>query len=182
MGGVLSRRPPIATEGGKQVAQKITRRRALGLIGVVGAGTAVAVGLFALPGEEVSAGPPDLSIGQHTCDQCHMIISDERFAAGWRADDGTQARFDDIGCMVARYRSAGQPAATLWVHDLDGLHWVRAASATFVLSEALHTPMAYGVAAFERAESAATFAVENGGTSQGWEPLLQNLQWGQHDG
>lgn len=164
------------------MAQKITRRRALGLIGVAGVGAAVAVGVLALPGEEVSAGPPDITLGQQICDQCHMVISDARFASGWRADDGSQARFDDIGCMVARFRSAGQPAATLWVHDLDSLAWAKAAGATFVVSKAVHSPMGYGVAAFEQSGKAAAFAAENGGTSQSWDPLLKDLKWGQQNG
>ncbi len=163
------------------MAIRIPRRTALGLAAaaVVVAGTGLA--LKALPGESSAADPPDLRLGQHTCDQCGMVISDERFAAGWRAS-GSQQRFDDIGCMITNYRNAGRPNVKAWVHDYDSHSWIPAAPATFVVSSTINSPMAYGVAALNTSEAAAALATASGGSVTGWDPLVETLPAGAQHG
>ncbi len=95
--------------------------------------------------------PPQILYGQDLCVVCGMIISDDRFAAGLAVvDDGGDVEiqaFDDVGCLLARDVVPGQVAGR-WVRDFAGDAWREAETAVYLHSGALHSPMAYGVAAF----------------------------------
>lgn len=99
--------------------------------------------------------PPDIRYGEDICDQCRMIISEARFAAGYVTTQGTERRFDDIGDMLLFHTKHAEDVAVFWVHDYDTEEWIRADQAFFVLSKALHTPMGHGVVA-TRTQSRAT--------------------------
>lgn len=107
--------------------------------------------------------PPEIVYGEDICDQCGMIISDERFAAAAVVEvaenDYEQRLFDDIGGMF-RY-AAEHPElnfATFFVHDYNSKEWIDAREAHFVLADELHTPMGYGVAACSRQAEATALA------------------------
>ena len=164
------------------MAVAITRRRALGVIGAATLAATVSVALIVLPGDDQAEGPPDVRIGEHTCDQCGMVISDARFAAGWRAASTTQKRFDDIGCMVARFRAESTDDMQTWVHDYETQAWVRTTAATFVVSADIHSPMGYGVAAFDTAEEATAYVTGHKGETLGWHALVETLMKRANDG
>jgi copper chaperone NosL len=78
-----------------------------------------------------------------------MAISDRRFAAAW-IDSGHQERFDDIGCMVSSMKEHAPSSGTkFFVHEFAGDRWLDATAAGYMLNDDVHSPMAYGVAAFE---------------------------------
>lgn len=120
--------------------------------------------------------PPDIAYGEDVCDQCGMIISDERFAAAAiveTAPGQTEARrFDDIGDMLA-YREANPEVDVRrwWVHDHDSLAWIDAQEATYVQSEAIGSPMGFGLAAFADAAAAEAKLAEWGGETLDFEAL-----------
>jgi copper chaperone NosL len=99
--------------------------------------------------------PPEIVFGQHECDVCRMIISDERFAAGLSVEDASgdyiTLAFDDIGCMLEYEQSNPEDTiAARYVRDRDSRQWLDATTAVFLHSQTLETPMAFGVAAFSQ--------------------------------
>jgi nitrous oxide reductase accessory protein NosL len=137
---------------------------------------AAAVGAVALPGERRRTGPPTLRYADEQCAYCGMIISDVRFAAAWRDAGGSEQHFDDIGCMVnaSRHRDPG-PNTDWWVHDYREESWLDAGSATYVVADAIKTPMNYRVAAFAHVDDTRAF-VQQAGTEYAWSSLLQSLE------
>ena len=125
------------------------------------------VALFAVSGcgKPEGLGPPEIRLGQDTCHECGMAITDERYAAAVVVDqDGVVERFlfDDAGEMLSFAAPAGKPARW-YVRDAATRQWVEAGAATFVKAEKLETPMGSGIAAYASAETAARVAKEHGG-------------------
>lgn len=140
----------------------VNRRKFLAFLGV-GAATLAGGGMLIalLPdSEKKTEGPPEIVFGSDSCAHCRMIISDARFAAGWRDKSGDETHFDDIGCMVnhARDYPPAQPA-TFWVHNYHTEEWLDAALASFVIDPSIKTPMSYGIAASDSAETARSVAM-----------------------
>jgi copper chaperone NosL len=104
--------------------------------------------------------PPTIHYGEDVCEFCGMIISDERYAAGYITADGQQHIFDDIGDMFQAQPANNQEVIAFFAHNYENNQWIRAEKATFVQSKGLRTPMASGLAAFESAEKAQAFAAE----------------------
>lgn len=156
----LSNHPRNASRlGAREGAAMLSRRRFLVLAGAsVPVAVAAVAGFTLLPSDEEKSEFPELKLGQQSCAHCGMIISDARFAAAWRDGDGDDTFFDDIGCMVAM--GAEHPPAGFaryYVHDYlageaDG--WIDAELAYYAKDDSIRTPMASGIAAFERREDA----------------------------
>lgn len=154
----------------------VSRRSFLGLLG---GGTATAGGVtFALRAlREGTADPfPTVRYGQESCSFCGMGIGDARYAAAWRAAT-SERHFDDIGCMVNAYRR-DHPAGEvrLFVHDFHSEAWIDAEGATFVVSPAIKSPMAYGVFAVSDGAGAATSTGHEGVSYYAWSELLEHLE------
>ncbi|MCA9937247.1 MAG: nitrous oxide reductase accessory protein NosL [Anaerolineales bacterium] len=117
--------------------------------------------------------PPVIIYGEDTCDRCRMIIDDERFAAAYWTAEGQARRFDDIGGMVAYVREAQEEVASFWVHDYLSGEWLSAESATYVLDNALHTPMGFGIlACADEAEAQDLAEAYEGARVLTWQELL----------
>lgn len=164
----------------------LTRRRFLALSGFTGlAATGMVLGFRALPSDSESAGdgPPSISVGSDSCAHCQMIISDIRFAAAWRDTNGKPARFDDIGCMVAMYQEMPPTeGAGFWVHSYLDEALLAAEDATFVVSDDITTPMAYGIAAVATRPEADTLVQQFGGETRTWDALAMQAVSGTHGG
>lgn len=104
--------------------------------------------------------PPTIHYGEDACELCGMIISEERYAAGYITADGQQHIFDDIGDMFQAQQASNQEIIAFFAHNYEDNHWLRAEKATFVQSKGLRTPMASGLVAFETTEKAQAFAAE----------------------
>lgn len=120
--------------------------------------------------------PPTIHYGEDICEFCGMIISEERYAAGYISADGRQHIFDDIGDMVQYYLAADEDVTAFFVHDHGSQRWIRAETATYTLSTDLSTPMLSGVAAFPSQAEAASFAAELGGEILTFEELLSHYR------
>lgn len=113
--------------------------------------------------------PPEIVYGEDVCDQCGMIISEDRFAAALvverAANDFEYMLFDDAGEMFAFVaKDNGESKIASWyVHDYNSREWLDAQSAWFVLAESLQTPMGFGVAACAHEPEAQSLAQEWGG-------------------
>jgi hypothetical protein len=97
--------------------------------------------------------PPTVHYGLETCADCGMILNDYHYASAIAfrapADDRVQTKvFDDIGCLLAWRRNHTKiRVAATWVKDVKTAVWLDAASAVYVKSDKLSTPMGSGIAA-----------------------------------
>lgn len=91
--------------------------------------------------------PPEIAYGQDVCDNCNMLISEEKFAAAYWTADGQARRFDDLGEMVSYMQSNPEEIASVWVHDVNSAEWLPAEDAFFVMNAGLSTPMGTGIVA-----------------------------------
>jgi copper chaperone NosL len=100
------------------------------------------------PPKPVDIDPDDM------CAFCRMAISQKQFAAEIIDGKGSAQKFDDIGCML-RYREHQKTTpAAVFVVDYRTRKWLDGASAYFIRSDRLQTPMGGGIAAFANADSA----------------------------
>jgi copper chaperone NosL len=125
--------------------------------------------------------PPEILYGQDVCDECSMIISEERFAASYVTTSGETHRFDDIGGMLLYDQKHQEDVRVYWVHDFDTKEWLKVKDAFFVLNDALATPMGWGLAAFATQEQADTYVTENGGVIADFVTLQQEIADGTLD-
>ena len=106
--------------------------------------------------------------GQHECDVCRMIISDDRFAATLVLETTPgryeHRRFDDIGCLF-QFESdePDHDIAARYVSDARNGKWLDAERAVYLHSMTLKTPMAFHLAAFSTREEAAAMQSEHAG-------------------
>jgi copper chaperone NosL len=140
----------------------VSRLQQYCLIRVLAAALAV-VALAGCASSQAKIEPPTIYYGEDICDQCGMIISDERFAAASVVEVGegrTDTRvFDDVGGLFVYH--AAHPDETVlarYVHDYNTKAWLAAEDAFYVRSDDVHSPMGHGVAAFETRDGAEEFA------------------------
>ena len=136
--------------------------------------------LLALPACAGEAGaeptPPTIHYGEDICEFCGMIVSEERFAAGYITPTGEERIFDDIGDMVQAHLRDQAEAVALFVHNYHDHTWIRAETAHYLLSPDLPTPMLSGLAAFPTAAEASSLAGELGGQLLTFEELLSHYR------
>lgn len=114
--------------------------------------------------------PPEILYGEDVCDQCNMIINDERYAAGLVVEQESgryeHRIFDDIGDLLVYAREQGDELviAAYYVHDYNSKEWIDGRTAYYVESPTLLTPMGFGLAAVAQQPDAVTLAAEWNGT------------------
>ena len=118
-------------------------------------------------------GPPEIVLDRSACSHCGMLVSERIYAAALRTSDGREQVFDDIGCLLDAVRKQSLTDARYWFHDAAGGQWIDGASAVFVASPALRTPMAGGVLAFATRAAAERAAA---GLSTSVVPSMTALQ------
>lgn len=136
--------------GGWQVARsrwQVASQQAVvrGLLSVVWSMLLLAA-LVGCGGGADTTQPPEILYGQDVCDECDMIISEEKFASAYWTEDGEARRFDDVGEMLVFMAENPEPTASVWVHDINSAAWLLADDAWFVMNSGLHTPMGTGIA------------------------------------
>jgi len=104
--------------------------------------------------------PPLIHYGEDMCEFCGMIISDERYAAGYVTREGQERIFDDLGGMFQTHLQRQEDVAAFFVQDYDETAWIRAETAHYVLSDDLPTPMLSGLIACDSSEKAEALAAE----------------------
>ncbi|WP_420645673.1 nitrous oxide reductase accessory protein NosL [Candidatus Leptofilum sp.] len=125
--------------------------------------------------------PPEIIYGQDVCDECSMIINEERFAASYVTKSGEIRRFDDIGNMLLYDHKHQEDVHVYWVHDFDAKEWLKATDAFFVLNDDLVTPMGWGLAAFATQEQADAYVAEHDGVIADFAMLQQEIADGNID-
>lgn len=126
--------------------------------------------------------PPEIAYGEDVCDNCNMLISDEKFASAYWTVDGQARRFDDVGEMLSYMRSTPEETASVWVHDVNSAEWLEADDAYFVVGSGLTTPMGTGIVACDSmAEAEALAYDQEGATVMSFTEVLAMNETGSMD-
>ncbi len=115
--------------------------------------------------------PPPIKVGRDVCGECGMVITDERFAAGYYSADGDARKFDDLGDLVQFMRKQQEAPALVWVHDYETRQWLSASDATYVVGPEVQGPH-HGIAAFQSPQAAHQFAAPISAKVLTWTDLL----------
>lgn len=120
--------------------------------------------------------PPVIHYGEDICEFCGMIISDERYAAGYLTQNGEERIFDDIGGMFTAHLQKQEAVIAFFVHDYEDTSWIRAETAHYVFSEELPTPMLHGLVACATPERAQALAAEFNGSALTFDEVMDYYQ------
>ncbi len=125
--------------------------------------------------------PPEILYGQDVCDECSMIINEDRFATSYVTESGEIRRFDDAGGMLFYDQKHQEDVRIYWVHDFETKEWIDAEKAVFVLDDDLFTPMGWGLAPFATQKQAEKYISENGGVIADFATLQREIADGNLD-
>jgi copper chaperone NosL len=133
--------------------------------------------LVACQQEIIAPKEPEIAYGRDQCDECGMIISEERFASALQLRNGKYRKFDDTGEMI-KYQINHSDAEILawWVHDYESLEWIRGEKAYFVKSPSMQTPMGTGILAFKTMDGADQFVANHNGTVYSLDEIRTQVQ------
>lgn len=109
-------------------------------------------------GRSTSDEPPDIMSGKDPCDNCFMIINENKYAASLWLENGEAKRFDDIGCMLSYVRKNNSNVNSYWVYDYSTNTPVKADDSFFLTSDNFETPMGSGIIAVKSKSDASTLA------------------------
>jgi copper chaperone NosL len=118
--------------------------------------------------------PEPLQYGKDGCYACKMTLMDNKFGAEIVTAKGKIYKFDDVNCMLNFYNSGEvvpeEMKDILIVDFSKGETLIDARNALYVKSDAIKTPMASNVAAFESNDELKKLNAE-------WKGIL--LSWGE---
>lgn len=110
--------------------------------------------------------PRALAYDQENCSHCHMTLADRRFGAELVFRTGRVLPFDDTGCLITFLETDSVAAAgvhSIQVADFLAPHaLLDATTAMFLVSDSIHTPMDYHIAALSRERAESVRAVVGG--------------------
>jgi copper chaperone NosL len=132
--------------------------------------------LAACTGGLATPEPAKIRFGETQCADCGMIINEPKFAASFAYEESAgrykSLAFDDIGDMLAHMRKHPEIMPVgYWVHDYGTEEWIDAATAFFVESDQIRTPMGHGLAALADQGAAEKLAAEVGGKVFDWDKV-----------
>lgn len=117
--------------------------------------------------------PQPINYGKDACHYCKMNIVDSQHAAEFVTSKGKCYKFDAIECMLNQMKEFDEaPIELLLVSDYSKPgELTNAESATFLISQAIPSPMGGFLTAFETQEDAVNTHAETDGQLLGWEAL-----------
>jgi copper chaperone NosL len=121
-----------------------------------------------------SVKPEPLDYGKDGCSNCKMTLMDKKFGAEIVTNKGKIYKFDDVNCMLKVYNSGAmlhtEIKEILIVDFSRPEKLIDAKNALYVKSEAIKSPMASNIAAFESNEDLKKMNAD-------WKGIL--LSWGE---
>jgi copper chaperone NosL len=119
--------------------------------------------------------PERIVAGKDHCDFCKMPVSDNRFGAEIVTSKGKAYKFDDAHCIISFIHSTafkGEKEYVVYFVDFTGSHsLIPAATAFYLKSETLRSPMNGNIAAFSNRDSLQFVMKEYPGTTLSWPQL-----------
>jgi len=84
--------------------------------------------------QTVSDGPQSIVWDQEACAECHMLISEQGFAAELQTTGGQTLDFDDPACLMTYVARQHPGVHAIYFHDSQSARWLRSDQASFVRS------------------------------------------------
>lgn len=121
--------------------------------------------------------PEEINYGTDACSFCKMTIVDQKHASQYVTKKGKQFKFDAIECMVNDISENGQEdIGMLLVADFENPgNMVEAVKSSYLISEAIKSPMGANLSGFASREAAVSIQNESGGKVYSWEELLHKF-------
>lgn len=91
---------------------------------------------------------PEIIADISSCEQCKMLISDERFSAYLTTTESYL--FDDIGCMIKYINQYPTEKITIGFMDYENKKWLNPNDAVIIQNKQFTTPMNYGYIAVSK--------------------------------
>ena len=123
-------------------------------------------------------GPRPVEYGTDACYFCRMTIVDRQHAAEIVTNKGKVYKYDAVECMVNSMDEIGTGDIALYLcntFDNPGI-LTDATSVSYLVSEALPSPMGANLTAFATIGEANNARQEYGGTVYSWEALAHYLE------
>jgi copper chaperone NosL len=121
--------------------------------------------------------PQPVHLGSEECAHCRMVITEPQFAAQALNSKGKAFKFDAVECLASWVLSgevSGSDLHSLWVADHEEpSSWLRVEEASFLRSDAVHSPMGMGLIALRDTTAAGEQQAMRGGEVLRWEQVLQ---------
>jgi copper chaperone NosL len=141
--------------------------------------TAAAAVMLVFVLSSCTAKPQPFQYGTDNCDDCKMTIMDQKFGGEIVTKKGRVFKFDDIHCLLHFLRS-GQVKSTdiketVFIDYNTPNKFLSSASAVFVTSDRLESPMNSNTSAFGNKAAADKKASEVQGKTSNWEELQKAL-------
>jgi copper chaperone NosL len=149
--------------------------------GVKKKAVAIAITLFLglhLAGCKVE--PEPLQYGKDGCHHCKMTLMDKKFGAEILTTKGKIYKFDDVNCMLNFYNSGAvypEDILTVLIVDFSNPEkLIDARNALYVKSDAIKSPMASTVAAFESNDDLEKMNADWNGIQMSWGELQTHFE------
>lgn len=125
-----------------------------------------------------SAQPEPFKPGQDVCHLCKMGIADTKFGGEIITKKGKVFKFDDIGCMIKYIKSGGVQQndirQTVVINYEKQNDFIDTGKASFIIADAVKSPMNYNIAAFTNKEAANKNFT--GMATLSWNELIQKIE------
>ncbi len=163
------------------------RRRRRGSKAPAGVVAAVMVSIVTLA-SGCARGPQPIEYGADACGFCRMTISDARYGSEVVTKKGRVYKYDSIECLasalVAESEFSGTDVEGVYVTDfLNPNTLIDAATAVYLQSDGLPSPMGLNLTAFASSDGAANLQKERGGSVMDWKAanafVAERKDWGQ---
>jgi len=127
-----------------------------------------------------NAKPEPFQVGKDVCRFCKMGITDTRFGGEVITKKGKVHKFDDLHCMISFLKTGGEAEK-----DISGKvtmnfekqnEFIDVASATFVISPELKSPMGSNAAGFKNKQAAENYAKGKPAELINWQQLYNKVQ------
>ncbi len=117
--------------------------------------------------------PQPIDYGKDACAFCKMNIVDKQYAAQIVTQKGKVFKYDAAECMVRDIKSRDENSIALFLITdyANPGKLVDATQSTYLISEALPSPMGANLSGFEHKENAIKIQQEKVGTLYSWDEL-----------
>jgi copper chaperone NosL len=124
--------------------------------------------------------PEPINYGKDECENCRMLIIDDRYGSEVLTDKGKVYKFDSIECLVEYALDKnllGDDNKRFLVNDFSQpKKLIDVKKAFYVHNETFRSPMGLNVSAFEKESAAKKFISENGGSKLVWIDVIDRVK------
>jgi copper chaperone NosL len=124
--------------------------------------------------------PQPIVFGKDACHACKMMMTDHKFGAELITKKGKVYKFDDLNCMLNYYNNGKERMEdfehVLVIDYAQPEKLIDARNAFYLKSEAIRSPMASEVAAFEQVEKAKSLKQEWNAIEMSWGEVVSQFK------